>query len=512
MKAITFLLTTKQPILATSFQGDPNSDVSYSYIPGSMIRGALIGRYLNRYQPQNADILTDEKVRHLFFDDSTYYLNAYISSQEEKRTYPTLISWRREKDNESEIFDFSVDKTKLESPKAVGDGFWIEEEGYIKLYPVDRRLNIHNLRERSKGRSTQNEGEIFRYDAIDKGQNFQGVILCNDCDEKIIRDLLTPLDIWLGGSRSSGYGHIQISQIHSYDSWNEVGISPESRVGSNTMKVTLLSDLIIRDKQGQYTVIPPTDLLSEELGIHLDEPVNTFMSSTFIGGFNRKWGLPLPQILAIKAGSVFVYENICINSDQIFSLEEKGLGERKSEGFGRIAINWHSKKRLIAKKVEIKLLTRPKDKKPQFETPESRELAIKIGERILRRRLEQLLLEKIEQYKLETNKMTNNQLSRLIIVARQALDQNSREPLDTLFNQLTKDTRIKYEGTKLGSHSLQKTIQEWLDSPRKWMGTEIQNISIDDVTYTLTDSICMEYTLRLIMTIAKNATKEKDNE
>jgi hypothetical protein len=44
------------------------------------------------------------------------------------------------------------------------------------------------------------------------------------------------------------------------------------------------------------------------------------------------------------------------------------------------------------------------------------------------------------------------------------------------------------------------------------MGTEIQNISIDDVTYTLTDSICMEYTLRLIMTIAKNATKEKDNE
>jgi CRISPR-associated protein Csx10 len=34
MKAITLTLHTQQPILATSFQGDPNSDVSYSYIPG----------------------------------------------------------------------------------------------------------------------------------------------------------------------------------------------------------------------------------------------------------------------------------------------------------------------------------------------------------------------------------------------------------------------------------------------------------------------------------------------
>jgi CRISPR-associated protein Csx10 len=48
MKAITFLLHTQQPILATSLQGDPNSDVSHDYILGSMIRGALIGRYLRQ--------------------------------------------------------------------------------------------------------------------------------------------------------------------------------------------------------------------------------------------------------------------------------------------------------------------------------------------------------------------------------------------------------------------------------------------------------------------------------
>ena len=71
MKAITFLLHTKQPLLATSLQGDPNSDVSFSYIPGSMIRGVLIGRYLHCHGLQSTDEILDESkfpdVKRLFF-------------------------------------------------------------------------------------------------------------------------------------------------------------------------------------------------------------------------------------------------------------------------------------------------------------------------------------------------------------------------------------------------------------------------------------------------------------
>ncbi|NJK73166.1 MAG: hypothetical protein HC942_02095 [Microcoleus sp. SU_5_6] len=67
MKAITFSLHTKQPLLATSFQGDPNSDVSCSYIPGSMIRGAIIGRYLKHHNLSELD-LENEEIQSLFFD------------------------------------------------------------------------------------------------------------------------------------------------------------------------------------------------------------------------------------------------------------------------------------------------------------------------------------------------------------------------------------------------------------------------------------------------------------
>jgi CRISPR-associated protein Csx10 len=519
MKAITFVLKAKQPILATSFEGDPNSDVSYSYILGSIIRGALIGRYLKRNQLENTDILTVATVRRLFFDSTTRYLNAYPCSKTGKRTLPIPLSWRKEKDaeinNKSDsikLFDLSIKKPsqeELESPKPISESFWVEEDGYPRLYKVERRINIHTFRDRTKGRSTENQGEIFRYDAIDAGQTFQGVILCDDADEKTIQDLLTPPDIWLGGSRTAGYGHVEISP-KPYNFKNEVEIPPEDRIRDNILKVTLLSDLILRDEWGQYAAIPPTKLLSEVLGINLEHPKNVYMDSTFIGGFNRKWGLPLPQVKAVKAGSIFIYENVKINQEQIYTLETESIGERTAEGFGRVAINWCTAESFTAKNPETK--TQPRRNKPQFKTSESRELARQMGERILRQRLENLLLAQLEQLKLQANQMTNSQLSRLMIVTRQALDKNSREPLDTLLSQLTKSSRSKYETAKLANQSLEKTIQQWLKNPREWMGTEIKDILMGDEKCPLTDSLAMEYTLRLIMAIAKNATKEKMDE
>lgn len=517
MKAITFLLKTIQPILATSFQGDPNSDVSYPYIPGSMIRGLLVGRYLKRNNLQNVDIVSDETSRRLFFDGTTCYLNAYPSSQERQRTFPTLLSWRKEKGAELtdkgdsiEVYDFSInkpDKDEIKSPKVIGETFWVEEGGYVRLHTVNRRINIHNFRDRRKGRSTQAEGEIFRYDAIDAGQNFQGVILCNESDEQIIQDLLQPTEAWLGGSRSAGYGHMEITLLNLDGSWNEVENcpSPEDRA-NNILKITLLSDLIIRDEWGQYIAMPPTLLLSELLGKELAKPKIAYMDSVFVGGFNRKWGLPLPQVPAVKAGSVFVYENVEITPEQIHQLEAEGIGERRVEGFGRVAVNWRlEESQFIAKKPDTKPPSRRE--KPQLQTQESRNLARQIAERILRQKLEQLLLEQIEPHKLEANQMTNSQLSRLMIVARQALDENSRQPLDNLLNQLPSKARDQYERTKLS-----KKIRELLDQPRDWIEGYIQPVAIADEPATLTDELAMEYTLRLIMAIAKNAIKEKANE
>ncbi|HBE19302.1 MAG TPA: RAMP superfamily protein [Cyanobacteria bacterium UBA11149] len=536
MKAITFLLKTEQPVLATSFQGDPNSDVSYPYIPGSMIRGALISRYLKSPGKQGIDIVADETSRRLFFDGTTRYLNAYINSQEGQRSLPTLLCWRKEKGKELkdikdkiDVYDLSVSKDNdLQSPKSLSEPFWIEDGKNIRLYSVDRRINIHNLRDRRKGRSAsdkldpqtrlieERDGEIFRYDAIDTGQTFQGVILYDKVDEKTIQDLLNISDIWLGGSRSAGYGHVKISDVKINDGWSEMKTTPEKRTSDNIIKITLLSDLILRDNCGQYTAIPPTHLLADILGKQSQEletslnEYKTYMDSVFVGGFNRKWGLPLPQVLAVKAGSVFVYEGIEITSKQICQLETTGIGERTVEGFGRVAVNWSTdNSQFVARKPEPKKYTQ----RNQPQLIESHNLARKMAERILRKKLEEFLLERVEDFKLNPNRMTNSQLSRLIIVAKQSLDINCRQPLDRLLDNLPSNVRTqKYERTKITGQSLNQKIKDWLESPKTWIDGHLESVAIANEAATLTDELALEYTLRLIMAIAKNATKEKPDD
>jgi CRISPR-associated protein Csx10 len=539
MKAITFLLKTEQPVLATSFQGDPNSDVSYPYIPGSMIRGALISRYLKLPGKQGIDIVADETSRRLFFDGTTCYLNAYPNSQECQRSLPTLLSWRKEKGKELkdtkdkiDVYDWSVSKDNdLQSPKSLSEPFWVEDGKNIRLYSVDRRINIHNLRDRRKGRSAsdkldpqtrqiieERDGEIFRYDAIDVGQTFQSVILYDEVDETTIQELLNISDIWLGGSRSAGYGHVKIdvNNIKIHNNWSEIKIAPETRI-SDSIKITLLSDLILRNDCGHYAAIPPTHLLAEVLGKKSEElepslkEYKTYMDSVFVGGFNRKLGLPLPQVLAVKAGSVFVYENVTITAEQIRELETTGIGERTVEGFGRVAVNWRvDNSQFTAMKPKPKTYT--KRNQPSLETQESHDLARKMAERILRQKLEELLLERVEDFKLNPNRMTNSQLSRLIIVARQSLDINCRQPLDHLLDNLPSNAGTKYEQTKITGQTLIQKIKDWLEHPQSWINGHLEIIAIADEPATLTDELALEYTLRLIMAIAKNATKDKPDE
>ncbi|MCB0086236.1 MAG: hypothetical protein KDE47_35085, partial [Caldilineaceae bacterium] len=76
MIAIQYTITLLEPLLASGIEGDPNTKRSLDYIPGSMIRGALIGQYL-RQQRRNLLDANDYKERRLFLDEKTRFLNAY---------------------------------------------------------------------------------------------------------------------------------------------------------------------------------------------------------------------------------------------------------------------------------------------------------------------------------------------------------------------------------------------------------------------------------------------------
>lgn len=518
MKAIAITLKTQQPILATSFQGDPNSDVSYPYIPGSMIRGAIIGRYMKQQGLQELD-LTNNEVRRLFFDaNHTRYLNAYLLSQKKERTLPLPLSWFKDKNEEINEnspltvynFSFEQDDNMPETPKPVGEYFCRNDGGVIMLYQENRRINIHNLRDRKKGRSTDNQGEIFRYDAIEKDQTFQSVILCEEEDFSKLKDLLTEENLWLGGSRSAGYGHTKIN-IELPESWNEIGISIEKRENDDFLSLTLLSDTVLRNKGGQAVANPNLikEAVEEVLNITLPQPDQIFANSTLIGGFNRKWGLPLPQVPALKAGTVIVFknDNIQINSEQIQYIEAQGIGERREDGFGRVAVNW-----LYKETLEARLPNSSIQSIHPLKTQESRKIAEQMAQRLLEKKLEQKLKSQVSCSNLQGD-ISPSQLSRLQSVVRQALPNGDCNLVISFLNNLPSNARNQLERTKVSNESFKHQLEKWLNNPTDWINNiEVIIANIERNFYdekAREDKLAEKYTLRLIMAIAKKATKEK---
>jgi CRISPR-associated protein Csx10 len=521
MNAITITLRTEQPVLATSFQGDPNSDVSYPYIPGSAIRGALIGRYLKLHSLHKQDILQNDTIQRLFFNGTTRFLNAYLDAKG-KRTLPIPRSLRKEKGTECPLYDISQSIPEEISLKSIDSEFCTVQSNWINLYMVDKRINVHNLRHRRRGRAVADkldaagnvleagEGAVFRYEAIDAGQIFQAVILCDADDEKTLRDLLTSADLWLGGSQSAGYGHTKITKVASVSNWHEVGIQTEERCDRDTLTITLLSDLILQNEQGQYVADP--NLVAQQLALPSEAKLkNHYTRTTLIGGFNRKWGLPLPQVQALVAGSVLVFGDVQASAQQIAEWEAQGLGDRRVDGFGRITVNWleecssfevNSPDPSTARNQKILL------------SQSSTLLAEQMAERLMRQALDQLLLNQVGRTNIDSTnrKISNSQLSRLILIARQALANEERNMscLKAMLDNLPTNASGQFERTKMaGSQkSLKQQIEEWIAKPKSWISNP-PSIKIADATLELSDRLAREYTLRLIMAVAKKATKDK---
>ena len=522
-----------------------------------MIRGALISRYIKRHPELPNDFLSEEinkesnqEIKRLFFNGSNRYLNAYLFCEEqEKRTLPVPLPWYQNKDEElfsTEILDLSQNIPETSSLKRINEKFCIVNNSQVIFYQDKRRINIHNLRDRTKGRSSpikrnpdnnqviqKGEGAIFRYEALDSGQIFQAIILCEDNDADTIEKLLKPEDIWLGGSQSAGYGHTKIIKIDSYKidngknkEWSEIGIEVKNRINRKKLRVTLLSDTIVRNNCGQISTDPLSvkQAIEEKLEhklkikIQLPQPTDIFISSKVVGGFNRKWGLSLPQMTAVSAGSVFVF-NTQLTEEQIKTLENEGIGERCIDGFGRIAINWLG----TYEKFNINLLQ--VDSEPDINIEEEyHDLAAQIAENILRQRLERCLVEKVSYIKLTEN-ITNTQLSRLEMAAREGLNtlHNLQScaylPICNLLNNLTSKAREQYRNTQVSGtkSSLEEKIKIWLEKPignsKSWLpNPEELTVNVAGVIREIqpNSNLAKEYTLRFIMAVAKKAKKENN--
>ncbi len=333
-KVIRYRIRLLQPVLVTALQGDPNEAVAFGYLPGSVLRGALIGRYLAQAGKPKLD---EEWERAVFLRTGVRYLNAYPVIQDQ-RGLPTPRSWSQRGDR---IYDelFSPSDPAQGKRKRIKEPFHATIDTNVTLRETPRHIAVHIERDRI-GRPTAESGAVYRYDSLASQQEFEGIILCDDDRHA---EWLKPLvggRFWLGGARTAGYGCTEWSYRKTVSSaeWQELANSDH---GANAILVT--SNLLLRQgSTGAYSADRET--LRMHLSSRLGLPAETItiddcdLESEMIGGFNRTWGLPLPQTLTVKIGSVLRVTLPTVTQEQLSALLWYGIGERRGEGFGRVAL------------------------------------------------------------------------------------------------------------------------------------------------------------------------------
>jgi CRISPR-associated protein Csx10 len=337
MKRLRLIIEALEPLLLTSIDGDPNSAVSHDYIPGSVLRGVAIGQYLKR-KKQTSLSLADDEVRRLFFSNDVLFLNGYVRINNQ-RSLPSPRFLQVDKyENAQAVYrrieepDGKDTTTTIKKPKFLGGYVVVLGKGELGHAHVDKSIAVHIQRQRTK---SEEERAIYQYEAIAQHQTFEAWIDCQgDKDAEVLAQWLDGKH-YVGGGRSAGYGRVSIT-IQEETLERTTVASKED----GTYIVTLTSDAILRDDMGNYA--PSINALRDVgfKGITGEASIRT----TIVGGFNRKWGLPLPQTPAILMGSWFAVSASEITAEEIEALQAVGIGERCNEGFGQFVVDYFQQK------------------------------------------------------------------------------------------------------------------------------------------------------------------------
>jgi CRISPR-associated protein Csx10 len=517
MKTITFTLEARQPLLLTSLQGDPNSSVSFDYIPGSVIRGALIGRYRAAQLAGGPIDPSDPTSGRLFFDGSTRFLNGYGLAPDGSRSLPLPRSLARDKESDDDkLYDLSIDPAEGRPmiPSKLTYGVF-DRRGSVQPVSVARRVKIHNQRDRAYGRGVEGSGALFRYEAIAAGQRFGAAVLCDaDQDAAVVEALLRDAVLRLGGSRNAGYGEAAVVELQRNDGWHELGGPPGGRALGMTLRVTLLSDMFARDSEGGAALEPPRDDLVQLLGVREARILmdHSFRAAVVHGGFNRTWGLPLPQRSAIAAGSVFTLScDTAPTPEAVARLEWHGLGERRAEGFGRVVIAGPP----LTATCRVANATRAPVPVAPALSESSATLAGEMARRLLAQRMEAELIDRSDIFRIQGEAIANTQLSRLRIVARRALGDEPAQRMrrvGDLLTTLPANARDQFERAHIGTGG--DRLLDWLrhrvaDPFADWDRERVA-VELAGARAELDEDLATRYTLRLIMSVARLKVKEAD--
>lgn len=330
-------INVEEPLKINGILRTSDSTKALSYIPGSVLRGALINAYLQDRNIEASNLNTHE----LFNPEKVQFWNGYLMI-DGKRTIPFPQNLFETKAStklnlsEKKIYN-SFDEEQFQfirndSPVRIDYDTMLFETNQIiasntkKTSSLHINLNYHENKDKN--------ALLYRYESIASKQQFQAIVKTS-----INNDFIQWLSeknnyyIWLGGARNSGYGRCNISvTVNS----NNIEVPNITTPFKDELYLIATSDWIIHNELGQLVSSLDDKWLSNKLNATV-KLVDQVVNNRLTGGYISHWKAYQPMIRSVKAGSIFYYKIVDgkIDEEQLHQLIEQGVGSRTNEGYGR---------------------------------------------------------------------------------------------------------------------------------------------------------------------------------
>lgn len=354
-----------------STERQARSPSSLDYISGATLRGAIAKRYLETFG-------IDPDFERLFLDEEVIFPNLYPSNKEGNPGYIlplTAMACKRDKGHgiedtlylkgalamsytEEGILPEDIDASYYRCKICEQDlrpiqGYWNGNVENPQIIKAAKSIRLHTGIDRATG--TVAEGILYGIEALNSKDNDGRKTLLSGYAQypdslmnKLTRLLSEPL--FIGRAKTRGYGEISLTfeESHPYRTldasrlkkWDEafkaycdkLGLTPDSFY----FAITLQSDAILLDRFLRST--PEIDLGFEGI-----ECIIRIVKMITVRGWNAAHRLPKEDEGAVLKGSTYIFRYQGNHLDALFNrlqiLEDKGVGVRRNEGFGRVTIS-----------------------------------------------------------------------------------------------------------------------------------------------------------------------------
>lgn len=321
LKKYSYTLSLKEPFILTGREIGNYVEVRDS-IQGSTVRGAMIEHFAKSKDVSLEDLLCIEASDAISGDISlaSKFITKYAINGDKIETDKIV-------DSRNEIED-----------KSKGKGVKLERKGTSMLKAKGNEISIA-INSQTK--------------SVEDGMLFNSEYL--QCDEKLIGDIVLPeglvdenkdYTIYLGKMKSKGFGEAVIK----FGKYEKERVNLKARIEKlqkqakeKIFTFDLQSDLILPFNT-IYNVGEQFKSLignSKEISELKFEENKSYINTGKLGGYNIINNIRKVDELVITRGSVLTYKIDDFNSilPKLEEIEEKGLGLRKNEGFGRVKIS-----------------------------------------------------------------------------------------------------------------------------------------------------------------------------